>query len=128
MTDILERWRTALATAQHAIFDELYAPDALFDINVPEWRFQLRGPDAIRRQLDEWHPTAPDLVEWNPRSTPWGAIVELALWEGDHHELYSRSVHLLDLDGDHITRHVMYCTGDATRAEYERATAALIVY
>ena len=83
--DIVERWRTALATA-------------------------------------------PDLVEWNPRSTAWGAIVELALWEGDHHELYSRSLHLLVLDGDHITRHVMYCTGDTTRSEYERAAAALIVH
>ena len=128
VTDILELWRTALATAQHAIFDELYAPDALFDINVPEWRFQLHGPDAIRRPLHEWHPTAPDLVEWNSRSTPWGAVVESALWEGDHHELSSRSLHLLDLDGDHITRHVMYCTSDATRTAYERATAALIVH
>lgn len=126
MSDIVDRWGIMLATAEHAAVDELYLPDALFDINLPQWRFQLRGPGAIRQQLDEWHPIAPDLVEWNLRPTSWGAVVELALWEGDDHGLYSRSVHLFDLHGERIARHVMYCIGDMSRATFERSTGALL--
>lgn len=50
----------------------LYTPDALLDVNVPEWRYQLQGADAIRRQFDEWHPLAPELVEWRERTTDRG--------------------------------------------------------
>lgn len=122
----LGRLKAMYASGDHKPCPEIYAADAVFDVNLPEWRFQLRGPDAIRHQLDTWHPRPPDLVEWQQRETSWGAVVELALWEGEDYGLYSRSVHVLDIDGE-ITRHVMYCIGDMTRDVYERSTAQLIV-
>jgi hypothetical protein len=69
---------------------------------------------------------APKLVAWHERWTEWGAVVELALWEGENHELYSRSIHVFDLMADRITRHVMYCTGDWTRDSFDRAVEDLL--
>lgn len=125
-TNLLGRFRHMLASGDYAIVAELYTDDALFDINVPEWRFQLSGPERIQRQLDEWHPQPPELVEWQERLSSWGAVVELALWEGDNNELYSRSIHMFDIIDGAIARHTMYCTGDWTKQALDRATAALI--
>lgn len=33
--------------------DDLFAPDVLFDLNMPVWRFQLQGPKAWEAQLRE---------------------------------------------------------------------------
>ena len=118
---VIDRFRQALGSGDHSRLTEVYSPDAVFDVNLPEWRFSLVGPDRIAGQLDAWHPEAPNVVEWDERPTGWGAIVELALWEGPGHELYSRSTHTFDVSGDRIVRHVMYCTGDwdpATTARY----------
>lgn len=125
-TTAIDKFRRALATGDHTNMAEIYAPDALLDVNVPEWHFQLKGPKAIERQLDEWHPAGPKLVKWQERRTEWGAIVELALWEGENHELYSRSIHVFDLMADRITHHVMYCTGDCTRDSFDRAVEGLL--
>jgi hypothetical protein len=54
-------------------------------------------------------------------------VVELGLWEGVDYELYSRSMHVLDIRGEVIRRHVMYCIGDMTRDVYQRSTAQLII-
>jgi uncharacterized protein (TIGR02246 family) len=118
---VIDRFRQALGSGDHSRLNEVYAADAVFDVNLPEWRFSLVGPDRIAGQLDAWHLEAPNVVEWSERPTDWGAIVELALWEGPGHELYSRSTHAFDVVGDRIVRHVMYCTGDwdpATVARY----------
>ena len=124
---VVERFRSALASGDHSSFFEIYAEDAIFDVNLPEWRFQLQGPDSIRGQYDEWHPEAPNLVEWRERATDRGVLVELALWEGDGHNLYSRSLHDLEIEGDRITRHVMYCTGDWTKEALTEAAASFLV-
>lgn len=123
---VLARFRRTIGAGDHSVADRIYAADALFDVNVPQWRFQLRGPDSIRRQLDEWHPQPPDLVEWHQRPIDGGAVVELALWQGEGHELYSRSLHLLDIGDGLITRHVMYCTGDWTKQALYEATVTLL--
>jgi hypothetical protein len=48
----IDKFRRALATGDHTNMAEIYAPDALIDVNVPEWHFQLQGPQAIEHQLD----------------------------------------------------------------------------
>ena len=123
--DVVSSLRRAIGAAEHNRVAALYAPDALFDVNLPQWRFQTRGPHAIRKQLDDWHPQPPDLVEWRDRATPWGAVVELALWEGDNLDLYSRSIHILDINNDTITQHLMYCTGDWSRDALRETHARL---
>lgn len=31
--------------------DDVFSPDAFFDLNMPVWRFQLEGPEAFASQL-----------------------------------------------------------------------------
>ena len=104
--------RRAIESGDHSGLAEVYAADAPFEVNLPWGRHALVGPDAIAAQLDAWHPRAPRLVEWIERSADWGAVVELALWEGPNHRLYSRSLHRIEVQGERIARHVMYCLGD----------------
>lgn len=123
--DVARRFRTMVA-GDHEVIPELYADHALLDVNLPEWRYQLRGSEAIRRQLDEWHPAAPHLVEWNEQATEHGILVALALWEGDDHELYSRSLHELDISNGRVTRHAMYCIGNLSKETHATVSAALL--
>ena len=34
---------------------DVFAPDVTFDATVPNWRFSLRGAEAVRDQLAQWH-------------------------------------------------------------------------
>lgn len=107
---------------------DVYAPEALLDANVPQWRFQRRGVEAIAAQYRDWYPEPVRLVEWAPTATPFGAVVEQAEWtvvEGE--ETYTRSVHLLHVDGGRIVRHLLYCTGrwDTSTVERHRTEAPL---
>jgi ketosteroid isomerase-like protein len=124
--EVAARFRTRLSSGDHSTIAEFYAHDVLFDVNVPEWRLQHKGPEAVRRQFDEWHPAAPDVVEWRERRTAGGLLVELALWEGEDHDQYSRSLHDLEISSGRISRHTMYCTGDWSEQAVAEAAAALV--
>lgn len=118
---VIEELRRCLETGDWGRLAEVYAPDALLDANVPQWRFQRKGLDEIAAQYRDWYPAPVRIAEWRSTSTGFGAVVEQAEWtvEGGD-ETYSRSIHLLYLDGGRIVRHVLYCTGQWDRAVVER--------
>lgn len=117
----VEELRQCFETGDWDQLAGVYAADAMLDANVPRWRFQRKGVDEIVAQYRDWYPGRVRLVEWVATLTDFGAVVEQADWigEGDG-EVYSRSVHLLHVEGDRIVRHVMYCTGQWDRATFER--------
>lgn len=125
----VERLRRCLESGDWERLADVYAPDALVDVNVPQWRFQRKGIDEITAQYREWYPGAVRLVEWKPTPTGFGAVVEQADWvrEGTD-EIFSRSVHLLHVDDDRIVRHVMYCTGQWDRATVDRQALEAPMY
>ena len=94
---------------------ELYRPDALLDVSVPQWRYQLQGREAIRQALAE----ELALVVGSGRVTAQratrtddGVVVELEVrFEQDGEERQWREVHLFHTDGTAITEHLNYCTG-----------------
>jgi ketosteroid isomerase-like protein len=104
---------------------DLYASDALLDLNLPSWRFQLQGPDAARRWFKE-HPEMPNLRCTSHRIMPIedGVIVEneghYDLDDGEH---LFRAIDVFHLDGDEIVEHVEYCSGDWTPADIARQRA-----
>ena len=121
--------RRCLETAAWERLVEVYAPDALLDANVPQWRFQCRGVDQIIAQYRAWYPGSVRIVEWAPSDTTFGVVVEQAEWADDGtDEVFARSVHLLHLEADRIVRHVVYCTGRWDRATVERQAAAAPMY
>ena len=94
---------------------ELYRVDALLDVSVPQWHFQLQGRDAIRAWLREELDGigAPTHVSASRTTTTAdGVLVELEVrFGGDGDEGRWREVHLFATDGSAITRHANYCTG-----------------
>ena len=117
----IEALRRCLETADWERLGEVYAEDALFDCNVPEWRFQRKGLGEIAVQYRDWYPEPPRRLEWKETPTDFGAVVEQADWTSEGgEEQYSRSLHLLHVDGGRIVRHVLYCTGWWDQATVQR--------
>ena len=111
---------TELITARLSALDfdglaDLYRPDALLDVSVPQWHYQLQGREAIRQALAE----ELALVVGSGRVTGQratrtddGVVVELEVrFEQDGEERQWREVHLFHTDGMAITEHLNYCTG-----------------
>lgn len=125
----IEQLRSCLETGEWDRLADVYASSALLDANVPQWRFQRRGVEAIVAQYRDWYPEPVRLVEWTPTPTAFGAVVEQAEWTvvgGE--ETYTRSVHLLQVDGGRIVRHVLYCTGRWNKSTVERHSQEAPLY
>lgn len=91
----------------------LFAPDVILDANVPDWRFQLQGRDALVSLLadDEFAPEY-RLTGWRATPTVVGAAVEIEcefLAEGETRR--SREMHVLRGGEGGVVRHTLYCTG-----------------
>jgi SnoaL-like protein len=123
---IIEQLHKIIESGDYPRLHEVYAADALFDVNVPTWRFKRRGPDEIRGQWAQWTEEGPmRLTAWDERETPWGAVVQMAFAEGAHGEVSSRSLHMLTVVDGRVSEHVMYCTGrwDASTVGRNRVEA-----
>lgn len=116
MTDqaaLVERIVAALRSGDHATLATLYRPDALLDVNVPEWRYQLQGPAAILAQLrEEASPAGRRLGAWRATPTDDGVVVETEVrFDRDGEQHLWRDAHVVHTDGRRISEHVVYCTG-----------------
>lgn len=100
--------------------EDVFAADTVFDLNVPAWRFQVRGAEAF----DEWwHQEVQHrgrVTVGRSAATSSGFVLEVSIefaFEGE--ELYARQLILCDVVDGKISSVVLYCTGDwdaATRA------------
>jgi hypothetical protein len=125
-----DRFRKLLETADRSAIEDLYAADALLDVNVPTWRFQRKGIEDIAAQYAEWMAEGAFHVgALREFVGPWGSVIENDQREQvDGADAYSRQIHLLMADGDKVVRHVMYCTGqwDAETEARQKAEAPMI--
>ena len=93
---------------------ELYAPEALLDIQVPQARLQFLGrDDIVGFWRQDFGGNAYRFLRWVEHPTSWGAVVESAVI-GEAPATrghYYRWVNLLFVDHGRIVRHLVYCTG-----------------
>lgn len=119
---VAERFRAALEKRDFGAIAALFTADALLDANLPSWRLQRQGAEAIRHQIEEWFSEAPArFVEWHAQDTEWGAVVECVerrVEEGE--DVYYRQVFLFFTEGDQIANFTFYCTGAWDPATLER--------
>jgi hypothetical protein len=99
---------------------DVFASDVFADINVPEWRFQMQGTDAIEGWLRGEQPEGSSVPTW--RSDPMldGVLVEVEQHTGDE---ISRNLHRLEVRDGKIVEWTMYCTGvwsSETQAQQRR--------
>jgi len=68
---------TFLAAIETASIDqaEVYAADAELDATVPNWRFRLHGPDAIRAEYAKWFNEPVTFLALERTPVPGGELV-----------------------------------------------------
>lgn len=115
-------------TGDVSVLEPRYHPDALLDANVPEWRFQQRGRDAILHALADEEFDKPDrrVRFLRPTVTSEGLLLETETCFTDNDELrVCREAHNLRIRDDLITEHVLWCTGiadaETSRSQFETA-------
>lgn len=103
----------------------VFSADVFCDINVPEWRFQMQGADAVAAWLSEEQPDGSEVPSWRADSTENGVIVELVQKTGDE---ISRNIHRLEVRDGKVVEWTMYCTGvwSVETQEKQRREAPMI--
>ncbi len=102
----------------------VFADNVFFDMNVPEWRYQLQGVDTLANALAaDITPGSIESVRIVPTLS--GFVLELATREPKH---TSRQLYLVETRGGLISEVTMYCTGDwdAQTEARQRAEAPMI--
>lgn len=101
---------------------EVFTPDGLYDANVPSWRFQHQGPEAIAEHVRRSAPQR-DVRVTVRRSSPtlagWVAEIEFTYTNADGVKGDYRALLNAELTGGKISELTLYCTGmwtDETRA------------
>jgi hypothetical protein len=93
----------------------LYRADALLDVSVPTWRYQLQGAAAIGERLrEELAPVrnSARVTSMRTDAIADGVVIEMEvrLVQAGEDRMW-REVHIVHTDGAAITEHVDYCTG-----------------
>lgn len=106
---------------------EILTDDAVLDMNVPEWRFQVGGGAAIAAAFVDSFPAGFRTIGSHWEATPTGAVLEYDGWDLAH-DTYYRHLVQLELDGTDISRLTLYCTGgwDAETIERQRRQAPMV--
>ncbi len=93
--------------------DDIFAPDAFFDLNMPVWRFQLEGAEAFASQIERISegPTRIEILRTVP--TVSGFVTE----HEEHQDvggqdMTARRLWLCEVQGGRITEAVGYCSGE----------------
>jgi hypothetical protein len=113
----------ALRNADYTVLTECYAPDALLDMNLPTWRFQLQGPDAIHQYFTEQMATLSNLhcTQLRELVTEDAIAVESECrFDGPDGEYLWRCIDIVRIVGDEIVEHTQYCTGCWSPGDVER--------
>jgi hypothetical protein len=97
--------------------EDLFSPDAFFDLNMPVWRFQIQGPAAFGSQLKHINKgeSKVDIVRTVPTAS--GFVTEHVEHQSVAGEDFSaRRLWLCEVRNGRIIEATGYCTGEWTEA------------
>jgi hypothetical protein len=128
---------TRLSVAFHRCFshfevrDDVFAPDTLFDLLPPMWRFQLQGPgDVFTAQLRSIAAGPVEVEVLRTVPTVGGFVTEHVETQHlpDGERAVARRLHLCDVTDGRISRVTTYCNGgwDAALRERHAAEAPMV--
>jgi hypothetical protein len=121
-TDPVTRFLDAVARGS-GIPADIYAPGAVLDATVPNWRFEVHHPAAISTQLSGSYAHPGHLFDVARTPLPGGEAVRFTLaWTQDGDPMAAHQVHLFDVRHGAITSHDLWCGGQwdaALQAEIE---------
>ena len=109
--------------------EDVFASDAFFDLNMPVWRFQLKGREAFAEQLEKINhgPARIDIVRTVP--TVSGFVTEhVEHQDVDGEDLSARRLWLCEVRDGLITEVVGYCSGEWNEElRHRHATEAQLI-
>ena len=136
MTDVTRTDVVGQASAYLREYDiervaTLYRNDVLLDANVPLWRFQLQGAEAVLEWFrDEIADVGrPEVVSSSTHPSDDGIVIELQVeYDADDGRHRWREVHLLLGDERGLAEHRIYCTGiwDPETIERHRVEGTMV--
>jgi hypothetical protein len=103
----------AAITSGAGIPNDLYAPDATLDATVPNWRFTVRGREAIVAEYGRWFGLPGTLEELVRSALPGGEVVTYLLtWteSGVPHAAHHCHIVAVD-DAGRIASDMVFCGG-----------------
>ncbi|MDP1876330.1 MAG: nuclear transport factor 2 family protein [Actinomycetota bacterium] len=89
-----------------------WAPDAVLDATVPNWRFRLNGPAAIRAEYGHWFADPGHFAELRRVTIAEGELVEYLLeWTENGVRHAAHHMHVLEVSDGLIQADTVMCGG-----------------
>lgn len=110
MVAAIDRFLSGVEAGQ--LSGDVFSDDADLDATVPNWRFQVRGGDAVRAELARWYADPGKFLDLERTAIPGGELVEFTLtWmeEGVPHRVHQ--AHILQVAEGRVSRDTAFCGG-----------------
>ena len=109
-TDAIGEFLAGIENA--ALPPEAFCDDVVLDATVPNWRFSVRGSDAVRAELGKWYADLGRFDELERRPIDDGEVVEFSLsWQEDGVPHSCHQAHLIHLRDGRIASDTVFCGG-----------------
>lgn len=90
----------------------VFSDEAVFDATVPNWRYQVRGAEAVQAELAKWYADRGRFREIDRTDIPGGEFVEFTLtWTEDGIEHMCHQAHVLQLQNNQVIKDTVWCGG-----------------
>jgi hypothetical protein len=120
----IDRFLVAIETATIPACDA-WAAGAVVDATVPNWRFEMRGSEAIRAEYARWFSSPSTFEQLRREPLGDGELVEYVVtWDESGVPHAAHHVHIVRIAGDEIVSDTVMCGGRwsaALLAEMEAA-------
>lgn len=110
MVAAIDRFLSGVEAGQ--LSGDVFSDDADLDATVPNWRFQVRGGEAVRAELARWYADPGKFLDLERTAIPGGELVEFTLtWteEGVPHRVHQ--AHILQVAEGRVFRDTAFCGG-----------------
>jgi hypothetical protein len=111
MTDPIAQLTAAIESATIPSVD-VFAPDAVLDATVPNWRFTVRGASRIEQTLSGWFADPGRFETLTRVPIEGGELVRFVLtWEEHGEPHMCHQAHVIEVERGRIVRDTVYCGG-----------------
>jgi len=110
-SDPVEQYLAAIEGARIGDCDA-FSADMTLDATVPNWRFSVRGDEAVRLELARWYADRGSFEELKRTQLPTGELVEFTLrWEEGGVPFAAHQAHIVEVADGRITKDQVWCGG-----------------
>ena len=95
-----------------SIPQEVFHSDVVLDATVPNWRFSVRGAEAVRAELGRWYADPGQFVDIRRSAIAGGELVEFTLGWEEHGVAHTcHQAHVLELRDGRVAADTVFCGG-----------------